>query len=88
MSNTFKAGDKVTMTPRKDEPLAQVLSSIAEQFGEGQVEFALDTVGLATHNSLEEHLKQPSAEPACVAFHLKNGKEIEMHYQDVTLVEQ
>ena len=84
MSNTFKAGDKITLTPR-DELLPNLLTGMVSELTD-ETEFTLTTVGLATHNELEELLKQPSAEPDCVAFKLKCGKEIEFSYEDVTLV--
>ncbi len=88
MSNTnpFKAGDKITITPRNDE-LAQVLSLMVKAHTD-QTVFTLDTVGLATHNELEELLKEPSPEPDAVAFKSDCcGKEFEFSYLDVTLVE-
>jgi len=84
MSNTFKAGDKIKLTPR-DEILSLILTEMVNKLTDEKV-FTITTVGLATHNALEELLKQPSAEPDCVAFKLKCGKEIEFSYEDITLV--
>jgi len=86
MSNTFKAGDKITLTPR-DELLPNILTA-AVQAHSKQTVFTLSTVGLATHNELEELLKQPSSEPNCVAFKCDEcGKEYEFHYLDISLAE-
>lgn len=84
MSNTFKAGDKITITPT--DGLAAILFEMVKLHTK-QTEFTLDTVGLATHNELEELLKKPSPEPAAVAFHCDTcKKEFEFSYKDVTLV--
>jgi hypothetical protein len=84
--NTFKAGDKITLTPRS-EPLSQLLTLLIKGHT-NQTEFTLTTVGLATHNDLEEHLKQPSPEPDAVAFKCDDcDKEFECHYLDISLAE-
>lgn len=85
MSNTFKAGDKITITPRAGIPT--ILHGLVKHHTK-QTVFTLDTVGLATHNELEELLKQPSAEPDAVAFKCDDcGKALEFSYLDVTLAE-
>ena len=89
MSNTnpFKVGDKITITPRDNNALSQILAGMVKEHTD-QTVFTLDTIGLATHNELEELLKQPSPEPDAVAFKSDCcGKEFEFSYEDVTLVE-
>jgi len=86
MSNTFKAGDKITLTAR-DNTQSKIIQLLIQAHSK-QTEFTLSTVGLATHNELEELLKQPSAEPDAVAFKCDEcGKEYECHYLDISLAE-
>lgn len=84
MSNAFKEGDKIKLTPRS-EPLSQLLVGMVNELTD-ETTFTLTSVGLATHNELEEVLKQPSAEPDCVEFKLASGESIEFSYKDVTLL--
>ncbi len=85
--NTFKAGDKITLTARSSSQSAKIIQLLIQAHSK-QTTFTLDTVGLATHNELEELLKQPSPEPDAVAFHCDEcGKEYECNYLDVTLAE-
>lgn len=87
MSNAFKAGDKITLTPRESEPLSVLMVELLHHHTK-QTEFTLASVGLATHNDLEELLKEPSPEPDAITFKCDDcNEEIEMHYLDVTLVE-
>ena len=86
MSNTFKAGDKIILTPR-NLLLPNLMVDALGQHTK-QTVFTLSTVGLATHNALEELLKQPSPEPDAVAFKCDEcGEEFEFNYLDVSLAE-